>query len=170
MPLGRHELLKHDDMRNLTVGLLMMPWTDELDIEMIETHITPDSLKQVLDANLNKSGSTLVRPENITIITEETNTTGSIVGTFDWIVPDLLRGRCRFIATGNKLEYLGVLRKNPVGTYDCETLFTREGDILSSQQWIRTEHFAATEAASDKTRSLSRAGQVRNRKSRSTSG
>lgn len=33
MPLVRHELLKHDDMRNLTAGLLMIPWTDELDIE-----------------------------------------------------------------------------------------------------------------------------------------
>lgn len=161
MTLVRHELLKHDDMRNLTVGLLMMQWSDDLDVEMIETNVTPDSLKQVLDANLSKSGSTLVRPEFITNITIETNANGRIVGTFEWVVPDLFRGRSSFVARGNKLEYLGVLRNNPVGTYDCETIFSRNGDIFTSQQWIQTQYFAVIEPTSEATRHLSRSNQIR---------
>lgn len=161
MTLVRHELLKHDDMRNLTVGLLMMPWSDELDVETITTKIQPDDLKQVLDSNLSRSGSTLVRPEDVTNITAQTNDNGRIVGSFDWVVPNLFRGRSRFVANGNKVEYLGVLRKNPVGTYDCETIFSRNGDIFTSQQWIQTEYFAVIEATSEATRALSRSDQIR---------
>ncbi|MDD5707541.1 MAG: hypothetical protein PHR35_16585 [Kiritimatiellae bacterium] len=161
MTLVRHELLKHEDMRNLTVGLLMMPWNDELDVEMITTNITPDDLQQVLAANLTRSGSTLVRPVDITNITVQTNSDDRIIGTFDWVVPNLFRGRSRFVAKGNKLEYLGVLRKNHVGAYDCETLFSRNGDIFTSQQWIQTEYFAAIEPTSETTTSLSRSHQIR---------
>jgi hypothetical protein len=161
MTLVRDQLLKHDDMRNLTVGLLMMPWTDELDAETIKTDIRPEDLKQVLNANLTRSGSTLVRPEDITNITVQTNADGRIVGTFDWVVPDLFRGRSRFVAKGNKLDYLGVLRKNPVGTYDCETIFSGNSDILTSQQWIQTEYFAVIEPRSEATTSLSRTDQIK---------
>lgn len=161
MSLVRHELLKHDDMENLTVGLLMMRWTDELDAEMIKTNLGPVDVKQVLDANLTQAGTTLVRPGDVSNITVQTNADDRIVGTFDWVVPSLFRGRSRFVAKGNKLEYLGVLRKNPVGIYDCETIFSRHGDILASQQWIQTEHFAVIEPKSETTRSLGRADQIR---------
>lgn len=161
MMLVRDGLLKHDDMRNLTAGLLMMPWTDDLDVETIKTNISPDDLKQVLNANLTRSGSTLVRPEDITNITAQTYANGRIVGTFEWVVPDLFRGRSSFVARGNKLEYLGVLRKNPVGTYDCETIFSRNGDIFTSQQWFQPEYFAVIEPTSEATKHLSRSNRIR---------
>jgi hypothetical protein len=156
MMLVRHELLKHDDMRNLTVGLLMIPWTDELDDETIKTDIYPDDLKQVLDANLSRRGSTLVRPEDVTNLTTQTDAKGRIVGTFDWVLPNLFRGRARFVARGDKIEYLGILRKNPVGIYDCETIFSPYGDMLASQQWVQTEYFVVIKPVSQRTKELSR--------------
>ena len=152
----RHELLKHDDMLNLTVGLLMVSWSDELDSETINTNLGPADVKQVLDANLTRAGTTLVRPEDVSNITVETNVNERIVGSFDWVVPGQFGGRCRFVILGNKLHYLGVLRKDPVGIYDSETIISPYGDLLVSRQWIQTEYFVGISPNSDRTRAMTR--------------
>ena len=151
IPLVRNELLKSHDMQNLTIGLLMMPWTDELDAEMLKSNRSFIGIAQVLDNNMSRRGTTLVRPEDISNLTAYTNSEGRIIGTFDWVVPDLFRGRSRFVVKDNRLEYLGVLRKSPVGIYDCYTILSPHGDLFDSPQWIETKYFVIIEPRSQRT-------------------
>lgn len=159
MDVLRHELLKHHDMQNLTVGILMMPVTDELDVEIIKTNLGPADIKLVLVANLTKKGTTIVRPEDISNITVETNINGRIIGSFDWVIPCQLKGRCRFVTKDNTLVYLGILRKNPVSIYDCATIISPYGDMIASRTWIQTEYFVVIDPISERTKTLSRSAR-----------
>jgi hypothetical protein len=157
-----HELSEIEQDRNLTLGIVLMKTDPDLMVTNFMTSANPAAqCRAVLSNNTTSAGTTLVRPEDITNIVVETNLNGRTIGRFDWSVPDLIRGTCRFIAKGNKLEYLGVLRENPVGIYDCETIFSRYGNLFASQQWIQTEYFAVIEPTSETTRALDRADQIR---------
>jgi hypothetical protein len=151
IPLLRNELLKSHDMQNLTIGLLLMPLTDELDIEMLNGNRGFSVIPQVLNNNISRRGTTLVRPEDIGNLTTHTNAEGRITGTFDWVVPGLYRGRSRFVIKDGKMEYLGVLRKDPVGIYDCYTIFSPYGDLIDSPHWIETTYFVIIEPGSQRT-------------------
>jgi len=105
-------------------------------------------IAEIFARNSNKTGSTLLKPEDITNVLIEDWFSGRTVGSFDWVVPGYMKGRGRFIltrgVTGPKLEYLGVRRKNPVHIYDCVTvLSTRvrfqqwEGASSSYKAWVK---------------------------------
>jgi len=146
--------LKQD--RNLTLGILLLKTDPDLMVTNLMTSANPAAqFRAVLSNNTTSAGSTLVRPEDISNIVVETNQNGKIIGRFDWSVPSLIKGTSRFVAKGNKLEYLGVLRKNPVGVYDCETIFSRYGNAFASQMWILTEYFVVLTPASRRTKNLS---------------
>lgn len=157
-----HELSELKQDRNLTLGIVLMKTDPDLMVTNFMTSANPAAqCRAVLSNNTTSAGTTLVRPEDISNIIIETDQNGRTIGRLDWSVPGLIRGTSRFVAKGNTLEYLGVLRKNPVGTYDCETMFSRHGNIFASQQWIQTEYFAVVEPASETARSLGRTAQIR---------
>jgi len=152
-----HKLSELKQDRNLTLGIFLMQTDEDLMVTNLMSSVNPAAqCRAVLSNNTTSAGSTLVRPEDISNIIFETNHNGRIIGRFDWSVPGLIKGTSRFIVKGDKLEYLGVLRKNPVGIYDCETIFSRHGNLLASQQWIQTKYFVVLEPASQRTKHLSR--------------
>lgn len=148
--------LKQD--RNLTLGILLAKADPDLMVTNLTTSANPVALyRAVLGKNRTPAGTTLVRPEDISNIAVEARQNGRTIGRFDWSVPGLARGTCRFVAKGSTLEYLGFLRNNPVAIYDCETIFSRHGNLLASQQWVETEYFVVIEPATQRTKELSRA-------------
>lgn len=158
--LQRLSELKQD--RNLTLGIFLMEADPDLMVTNLMTSGNPAILfRTALSNNTTSAGATVVRPEDISNIVIETNQNGITIGTFDWSAPSLLKGSCRFVAKGNELEYLGFLRKNPTSTYDCQTIFSRHGNIFASHQWIKTEYFAVIEPTSEATTPFSHSNQIR---------
>ena len=153
-----YELAKLKQDRNLTVGLLFARAEDDLIGINSRTSTNSAALcRAVLSRNMTAQGTTLVRPQDVTNIVVETNHNGLVIGTFDWSIPEQLSGRCRFVAKGKRLEYLGFFRKDPIHTYDCSTIFSRYGNLEASEMWIQTVYFIVVEPASLRTRALSQA-------------
>jgi hypothetical protein len=148
------------DMRNLTVGILMMEDRDELQRTPLKDSLTFQDFRPVFDSNTTGRGTTLVRPSDITAITIQTNTTDMIVGAFDWVIPQLLQGRCRFVIRGDNLEYLGILRKNPVDVYDCYTIFSAHGDLVESQEWYNAKYYLIVTPVNKYIKELTRRKQM----------
>jgi hypothetical protein len=151
-----HELNAVDQSRNLTLGLLVVPVDDELQLTAHFASSNPASLyRDVFMENSTSDGASLVRPEDVTNIVIETRQWRRIIGTFDFNVPDLISGRCRFVTRGGGLEYLGILRENPIHIYDCFTIFSEYGDMVESSHGIETSYFAVIESASERAATLS---------------
>jgi hypothetical protein len=157
MPLVIHKLLVIEQTRNLTIGLMQRPVDDEVQITMMQTN-TPAVralIRETLKNNATADGTSLVRPEDVSNIVVETNTDGKMIGTFDWVIPGLAQGRSRFVTSGDTMEYLGMLRKSPIHTYDCVTIFSKHGDTTEeSHKWIKTEYIAVIEPLSERATKL----------------
>ncbi len=157
MPLVIHRLSVIEQTRNLTIGLMQRPVDDEVQITMMQTNALAVRalIRETLKNNATASGTSLVRPEDVSNIVVETNIDGKMIGTFDWVIPGLAKGRSRFVTSGDTMDYLGMLRKSPIHTYDCVTIFSKHGDTTEeSHKWIRTEYIAVIEPLSERATKL----------------
>jgi hypothetical protein len=156
-----HNLAELGQDRNLTLGMFLMKNDPDLMVEILFANDEPiDLFRSALSNNMTSAGSTLVLPEDISNINIETNLNGRVIGTFDWIAPKIMKGTCRFVIRGNQLEYLGFLRKDALGTYDCETIFSRYGNMFASRHYLQTNYFVVIVPTSDKAKQLNRKEQI----------
>ena len=147
--------------RSLTVALLMISVENNLQVTNLSERITPELVQSVLHSNVEKKVTTLIRPQDIVNITVEEERNGETVGTFDWVVPSLFKGRCRFIVEGRHLKYLGLLRKKPVHEYDCIHIVTPDGDFWQSRSWMVPEYFALVCGVSARVKDMDLAAQAK---------
>lgn len=139
-----HQRLRRlDATESLSVGLLMMSVNEPLQIRPLGDGPQPELLKNLLTKNAAGDAATLVRVEDISHLTFAPSGQGVVTGSFDWVIQELLTGKCHFVLEDTTVRYMGIPRTNASDFYDCAHLFSPAGDYRESRSWMVPVYFIA---------------------------
>lgn len=148
-----------DDLRNLSAGILLCASTNkDSSVEAITANL-PLATKATFQKNRNVGITSLIRVEDLSQFTikklsregyEEGSTWivgtkapwGRYEGSFNWLIPGVMKGRCNFVYKRGEIDYLGIARNNSLGVYDCQHIFKGEWDSYDLANWMVRSYYA----------------------------
>lgn len=112
------------ESRNLSFGILMRAATNNnSSVVVLATNELQTGILNVFKRNRQEGLVSLLRKEDFSNLSFTNTGLVKLEGSFDWEIPDVMRGRCNFIYERGKIDYLGIARDHSLGTYDSVHVF-----------------------------------------------